>query len=115
MALNFKDQFATYWGTQEEKERFARVKISTGDKQKDGSYVNTNWFATFVGKAFDKLEQLESRDKIKISGKVSNPYNKDKEKSYLNCVVFDFEFSDADKNVGNDEMDEGLDDEQMPF
>jgi hypothetical protein len=118
MALSFKEQFATYWDTQEEKERYARVKLSTGDKQKDGTYINTNWFATFVGKAFEKLGQLETKDKIKISGKVSNPYNKEKKTSYLNLVVFDFEFSDVAKNTpksDNDELGDGVDDSEMPF
>jgi hypothetical protein len=116
MAIMFKDAYATYWGTQEEKEKYATVKVSTGDKQKDGSYVNTNWFARFVGKAFEKLNQLESKDKIKISGKVSNPYNKDDKKSYLNLVVFDFEFSDTTKNTSaENEKSDSSDDETLPF
>lgn len=117
MSLSFKDQYATYWGTQEEKERYATVKISTGDKQQDGSYVNTNWFARFVGKAFEKLDQLENKDKIRITGKVSNPYNKETKKSYLNLVVFDFEFSDAAKKSTekNNESEDDDSDEQMPF
>lgn len=116
MALSFKDQYATYWGTQDEHDRYATVKISTGDKQQDGSYVNTNWFARFVGKAFEKLDQLESKDKIRITGKVANPYNKETKKAYLNLVVFDFEFSDAPKKSDSSGGDyEQLDDEQMPF
>lgn len=116
MAIMFKDAYATYWGTQNEEEKYATVKISTGDKQKDGSYVNTNWFARFVGKAFEKLGELESKDKIKISGKISNPYNKETKKSFLNLVVFDFEFSDTAKKADASDGDyEPLDDEQMPF
>ena len=111
MALSFKDAFATYWSTEEVKDRSAKVKLSTGDKQKDGSYVNTNWFATFVGKALEKIDELETKDKIKISGKVSNPYNKETKKAYVNLLVWDFEFSDGAKA----EASEGVDEEEMPF
>jgi hypothetical protein len=115
MAILFKDAFATYWGTKKEADKYVAVSISTGDKQQDGSYVNSNWLATLVGKALDKSENLEKGDKIRISGKVSTRYDKENEKVYNNVLVWDFDFSDSSKNDVSDEADEGIDDEEMPF
>jgi hypothetical protein len=113
MAISFSKAFATYWGTEKEGEKFATVKLSTGDKQKDGTYINTNWFATFVGKALEKLDDLKSKDKIQITGKISNPYNKETKKSFLSLLVWDFEFSDGVKSNAKNSNEEL--DEQMPF
>jgi hypothetical protein len=117
MAIPFNKAFATFWDVQEKKEKFARVKITTGDKQQDGTYINTNWIATFVGKAFEKIEELEIKDKIQITGKISNPYNKEKKQAYLNCLVWDFDFSSdiVRNNPIDSENLQPVDDNELPF
>ena len=88
-----RDGYATVWSV-EDKGNFVRGRISTSEKDKDGKYVNSNWFVIFVGKAKETALALSTKDRIKIiSGKISNTTTgegKDK-KSYLNVVVFDFE------------------------
>ena len=88
-----RNGYATVWSV-EDKGNFVRGRISTSEKNKDGKYINSNWFATFVGKAKEPALALSTKDRIKIiSGKISNTTTgegKDK-KSYLNVVVFDFE------------------------
>jgi hypothetical protein len=118
MSIRFTDNYATVWGIHEKKEKYATVNLSTSDKQQDGSYINSKWpFPRFVGKAFEKIDQLEPKDRVKISGKVSYIYDKENDKNYTNMVVFDFEFSDSAKKVNtkNESDYESLDDEQMPF
>ena len=89
----FNNVYATVWSV-EDKGNFVRGRISTSEKGKDGKYINSKWFVTFVGKAKEPALTLSTKDRIKItSGKISNTTTgkgKDK-KSYVNVVVFDFE------------------------
>ena len=102
-----KNAFATVWHVDKIEEKYAKVRIGTSDKKQDSSYENSNWFATFVGKAKDKVETLEPKDRITIvTGKVSNVGKKNEDGSYtnyLNVVVFDF------LKQGEESEDDGLD------
>jgi len=92
------DAYATVWSV-EDKGNYVKGRISTSEKNKEGKYVNSNWFVTFVGKAKEPALALSRMDRIKIiSGKISNTTSgegKDK-KSYLNVVVFDFELANQE-------------------
>jgi hypothetical protein len=104
-----RDAYATVWSV-EDKGNFVRGRISTSEKGKDGKYINSNWFVTFVGKAKEPALALSTKDRIKIiSGKISNTTTgegKDK-KSFVNVVIFDFE------NLSNSQIDSQMDD--LPF
>lgn len=99
------------------KEKFDKrvvCNLSEGEKQQDGTYKNYNWRTTFVGKAFDKALTLNDKDVITvISGKVTNEYVKEKEKTYCNLVVFDFELQDGASN--NDGDFNTTEDDDFPF
>jgi hypothetical protein len=92
-----KDAFATVWNVNKVEEKYTKIRIGTSEKdpKNPGKYINSNWFATFVGKAHEKAESLEPKDRIKIlTGKVTNVGTKQddgKWTSYLDVVVFDFE------------------------
>lgn len=103
-----RDGYATVWSV-EDKGNFVRGRISTSEKNKDGKYINSNWFATFVGKAKESALTLSVKDRIKItSGKISNTTTgegKDK-KSFVNVVIFDFENLSNLQSESNDNFDE---------
>lgn len=103
-----RDAYATVWSV-EDKGNFVRGRISTSEKDKDGKYINSNWFVTFVGKAKEPALALSTRDRIKIiSGKISNTTTgegKDK-KSFVNVVIFDFENLSNSQNESNDNFDD---------
>lgn len=94
MAWKISNQFATVWAVDKVEEKYAKVRLGTGDKRQDGTYENSNWFGTFVGKARLRVEELEPKDQITVVfGKVSNVGKKQEDGSYknfLNVVIFDF-------------------------
>jgi hypothetical protein len=105
---NQKPPYAKIWKI-DRKENYSLVQISTGRKKaKDSTeYVNSSWYARFVGKAHEKAKKLEGSERIVILfGRVDNePYEKDGEKRYpktANVTVFDFELADAKRPKSND-------------
>ncbi len=80
-------------------EKYVDVRISTSEKDKDGKYVNSNWFARCLGKAAEQISKFKEGDRIKINkGKVSNELYTDKngdKKSALRVVIFDLESADS--------------------
>jgi hypothetical protein len=73
--------FAKVWKI-DKKDKYADLRISTSEKiEKDGetSYINSNWFARAVGKAFNQLKDINEGDRVVITkAKLSNEqYEKD--------------------------------------
>ena len=105
--------FAKVWKI-DKKEKFADLQISTSEKiEKDGntSYVNSNWFARAIGKAFNQLKDISEGDRVVITkAKLSNEtYEKDgKKKSALKFLILELESKDnerAAENVSDPEED----------
>jgi len=65
MSLNIADgQRVRVWGVFEDKGKFAVVKLGSSRKDKKSEeYVASDWLANFVGKAYEKLQDLEIPDK----------------------------------------------------
>lgn len=75
----------------EDKGNYYQANLSTGSKQTDGSYKNMSWRARFVGNSKVKASQLQDKDQIIITeGLVENTYDSEKQKTYVNVIVFDF-------------------------
>ncbi|MGL5797900.1 MAG: hypothetical protein ACRCYT_06795 [Cetobacterium sp.] len=104
MALNITGKFVKVWKIKEVKEKYTVVDLGTSDKQQDGTYKNSNWFGVkFVGKAHGK----EIGDKINIlSGKMEAVYSKEKNTTYYNIVVFDFENLEGNASKKKEESEE---------
>lgn len=87
----FQDVYATVWETYNQR-KYVGARISTGTKNRDGSYKNSYWYARFVGDCVDLARTLTHKERIKIlKGAVETSYNKDKKQSYTTVVIFDFE------------------------
>lgn len=102
----------------DKKEKYADLRISTSEKiEKDGKteYVNSNWFARAVGKAFNQLKDFKEGDNAVITkAKLSNEqYEKDGQKrSALKFVIMEFEgASDTAPATQNNSDSE----EDLPF
>lgn len=90
MAIKITAKFAKVWEA-EIKERMVKLKLSTGDKKQDGTWENSSWNTIIVGKQLEEAKGIKKGDTIEIvSGKISNVYNKEKQTSYLNLVIFEF-------------------------
>lgn len=88
--------FAKVWKI-DKKEKYADLRISTSEKtEKDGKteYLNSNWFARAIGKAFNQLKDINEGDRVVITkAKLTNePYEKDGvKKSAFKFVILEFE------------------------
>lgn len=109
--------YAKIWKI-DKKEKYADLRISTSEKvEKDGntSYINSNWFARAVGKAFNQLKDYKEGDRAIITkAKLSNEtYEKDGEKkSAFRFVIMEFECADSKEPVVQDNSDS---EEDLPF
>lgn len=99
--------FAKVWKV-DKKDKYTSLQISTGDKQQDGTYKYSSWSARLVGKAKDIA--INENDRIVItSAKIENIHDKEKNKSWLNIIVFDFTNENNEGEFhcpGVDEVDE---------
>lgn len=105
--------FAKVWKI-DKKEKYADLRISTSEKtEKDGKteYINSNWFARAIGKAFNQLKNINEGDRVVITkAKLTNEtYEKDGEKkSAFRFLILEFEVeeSDATKKAVEDPEDD---------
>ena len=75
--------------------RYVKAQVSTSRKDKDGQYVNSSWFANFVGQCAGDAENLSRGDSIKVlSGNIENKKTEDG-KIYTNVTIFAFEPADG--------------------
>lgn len=103
----------------DKKEKYADLRISTSEKvEKDGKteYINSNWFARAVGKAFNQLKDFKEGDNaVIIKAKLSNEsYEKDGQKrSAFKFVVLEFESKDNAEAPKADNTSDS--EEDLPF
>lgn len=89
--------FASVWSVEPGKGNFTKVRLSISRKNKDGQYEQDfAGYCTFISQAHAKAARLKEKDRIKLGDvDVSNSYDKDKQKEYVNFKVFDFEMADV--------------------
>jgi len=84
-------------------DKAVKACVYFGTKKKDGKNKEYEWENSFfnavvVGKAMEKLGEIDEKTTIFItSGLVKNPSYKDKEgkpRSYLSLTIFDFEYDE---------------------
>ena len=114
------DSYFKIWDIDKrENETIVQMGTSRKDKRTD-EYVNSTWSYThFVGKANEKVRELNKGDRITNVrlGLSWEPYEKDGKKVYAKSprmVVFDFEVAYAGKKKDVDEINEP-DDSELPF
>ena len=106
----FNKGFFKVWKV-DKKEKYTNLNCSTSDKQQDGTYKNSNWNVKLVGKAND-LIVAEKDTLIVKNAKVENIWDKEKERNWLNVIVFDAEVQGQAPN--NDEPVESSESD-LPF
>ena len=128
--MGFKNGgFAKVWAV-ENKGNYSVVELSTSKKNKETSEYETdfsNKFVRFIGTAHRESSKLGRNDSIKLGDiEVTNKYDKEKNTTYTNYMVYSFEKSDSnggnntkkDSNKKNDtgmmNIPDGID-ETLPF
>lgn len=109
--------FAKVWKI-DKKDKYADLRISTSEKVErngEATYINSNWFARVIGKAFNQLKDINEGDRVVITkAKLSNEmYEKNGEKrSAFKFVVLEFE-TNQETASATESIDDS--DESLPF
>lgn len=96
--IYFTNQYAKLWEIKMN-EKYADVRISTSEKNQDGSYTNSNWFGRCLGGGLKDIANFKEGDRIKITkGKVTNETYTDKsgnKKSFVRVMIYGIESADG--------------------
>lgn len=103
--MGFRDgAFATVWEITNQGENFTKIRMSTSrkDKKTDEYVTDFSGFVSLIGNANKSVGQIENairrdgRCRIKMGAcDVSNSYDKEAGREYVNYTLFDFELADA--------------------
>ena len=124
-------KYAHVWKL-EDKGNYHVAEISTSKKDKETDKYETDWsnkFVRLVGTAHQQAPKLDIAKNVKIGAcEVTNKYDKEKNTTYTNYVIFNFDDVDggskeskSDKAKGKDVSKEGFMnipdgiDEELPF
>lgn len=115
-------RFVKIWGI-EDKGNYHLVSLSSSKKSKETNQYETdfsNKFVKFIGSAHNSAFDLKVGDTIKLGNcEVTNKYDKEKNVTYTNYLVYSFEKEGNNSNInksGNrfiNSSDET--DEELPF
>lgn len=99
-----QNKFCRVWKV-EDKGNYSVAQISTSKKNKETDQYETDWqnnFVRLVGKAHNQIKNMSIGDKgasVKIAScDVTNKYDKEKNTTYTNYVIFEFEEDGASSN-----------------
>ena len=120
-------RFVKVWEV-ENKGNYHIVSLSTSKKNKDTNEYETDFsskFVRFIGTAHTLASDLKKGDTIKLgSCEVTNKYDKEKNTTYTNYLVYSFEKEgdnnnsnnnqSTPKNDGFENIPDGVD-EELPF
>lgn len=120
-----KDAWATCWGVEVKSDTLTQVRISTSrkDKQTDEYVQDFSGFVAFVGTAAaKKAASLKEKDRIKLGDvEVTTKYDSDKKVTYTNFKCYNFTKQNEVEPTSNTQgepqpaVDEGVDDDRLPF
>ena len=106
------DNYVKVWKI-ENKGNYFMGTCSSGTKKQDGTYENSSWNVKFVGKGAVGAEDIIEGSRLKLtSGGVKSIYNKDTKKTWVDVIVFKWEFVE-DKQSEPVVVEEG--DDELPF
>jgi len=99
----------------ESKGKYSVAQCSSGKKQEDGTYINSNWNVKLIGKANDKGIKVGDRIKTTKSA-VENIWDADKKRNWLNVLVFNCELQgEREPETGESFYPVSEDDSELPF
>ncbi|MBR3741706.1 MAG: hypothetical protein IKN04_14840 [Clostridia bacterium] len=120
--------YATCFSIEPGKGNFTKVRLSISKKNKEtGQYEQDfSGYCTFIGNAHALASRLKERDRIKLGDiDVSNTYDKEAKKEYVNYKVFSFDIVSSGTGgtaggidaaqQGDNAADGAGDPEKLPF
>lgn len=120
-----KDAWATCWEVGVKSDTLTQVRLSTSrkDKQKDEYIQDFSGFVAFVGTAAaKKAASLKEKDRIKLGDvEVTTKYDAEKKVTYTNFKCYNFTTQNESETTSSapaepqPSVDEGVDDDRLPF
>ena len=120
--------YATVWEIQPMSDTFTKGRISITRKNKDTGEYETQFsgFVMFAGTgAASKAAKLKEKDRIKLGDTdVTTKYNKEKNVTYTNFKIYDFEMADFQNenrgtmpahDLGYEGNSDDMDSSNLPF
>lgn len=87
------------------------ISITTHEKDKNGNYINSSWFARCLSESKKTLKDVKKGDNIIIKRcALRKTYNKQKDKEYFGFDIYEAEIKDSAIPT----EDEGTEDD-LPF
>lgn len=89
--------YATCWSIEPGRGNFTKVRMSITRKNRDtGEYEQEfSGFVMMIGQAHAKAQRLHERDRIRLGDvDVTNTYDKEHNREYVNFKCFDFTMAD---------------------
>ena len=84
--------------------KYIDLKMSTSekDREKEGEFINSNWLARAIGHSVNSLRNITEGARIEITSfKLTNVYNKEKEKAFFNLLILEAKIvGDSSENSG---------------
>ena len=89
--------------------KYVNLSVSTSEKNQDGEYENSSWYATAVGHAFQqwKAGDIKEGESYAIRGKLTNVRRQDDDEEWVDnyrLTIFDFapagEEASKDSSIG---------------
>lgn len=120
-----KDSYATVWEVTPKTNGITQLRISISRKDRETGEYETDFsgFVSVIGTGeAQKAAKLKERDRIKLGDvDVSTFYSKEKQVTYYNFKVFNFELADAPRVATDDDtsinkvLDGDVDEDDLPF
>jgi len=94
MIINKSKIFARVWKvTPSENGKYIDLQISTSEKDADGNFINSGWFARAIGHAVNSLKNVKEGDRIEITSSKFTNERKELEdgtkKSFFRFIIFE--------------------------
>lgn len=100
--------YAKVWGTTIY-EKYTTVELSTSKKNKQSGEYEVDFqnnYVKFIGQAHRDAVGLKRGDKIKIGEcEVTRKYNKEKQREYIDFIVYDFSLESSAPNNSGDSLE----------
>lgn len=101
MIFNSNEIYATVWdATLSESKKYLDLRLSTSEKDADGNWKNSNWFARAIGHAVNSLKDVKREDRITITkSKFTNETYEDgdgNKRSYFKFVIIEASINSKD-------------------
>lgn len=116
--------FATVWSVEPGKGNFTKVRLTVSRKNKETGQYDQDFsgYCMFIGTAHAKSTQLREKSRIKLGDiDVSNTYDKEAHKEYVNYKVFSFDMAEesaaqqTSQQVDSNPSDGAVDEDKIPF